>query len=470
MSQTHKDAGNEAFRNGNFEKAIEHFTAGIAEDARNHVLFSNRSACHASLKQWKDALCDAEECIRLKPEGWPKAYARLAAAQHGMGDIDQALATYEKCLEMDPTNESIKSSIDDIKASQEKKSEGNLFGSLFGPNTFAKIQTNPKLAPYLSDPDYVQKINQMIANPQQCLTMMGDQRIMQTMTELLGINATFTQPTEQQHAEQKPKAEPPKPAPTPVKKEEVVKEPSIIAKETGNKHYKNKEFDEALKCYDESIALDPSNGSVYLNRTSVLFEQGKMDECLKELDDLLCKYESKEINAPDFVLLAKILTRKGQVMQKDGKYDAAIELFQSALRENRNADTLKKLNLCEKEKKAAEAASYINPELGAEAKSRGNEFYKTNKYPEAIKEYTEAIKRNPQEHTTYSNRAAAYMKLGAYDDAVKDCEKSLEIEPTFVKAVVRLANCYYWRKEYHKAIQEYERGMKIEPWRHPVIF
>lgn len=36
--------GNAAFQAGNFEEAIQHFTAGIAVAPDNHVLFSNRSA------------------------------------------------------------------------------------------------------------------------------------------------------------------------------------------------------------------------------------------------------------------------------------------------------------------------------------------------------------------------------------------------------------------------------------------
>lgn len=41
--------GNAAFAAGDFDKAIEHFTAGIEVDATNHVLFSNRSAAQVHL-------------------------------------------------------------------------------------------------------------------------------------------------------------------------------------------------------------------------------------------------------------------------------------------------------------------------------------------------------------------------------------------------------------------------------------
>jgi len=150
-------------------------------------------------------------------------------------------------------------------------------------------------------------------------------------------------------------------------------------------------------------------------------------------------------------------------LEATGEYEAAMGVYHSALREHRNPQTLAKLQHCEAVKKRKETEDYLSPELGAEAKAQGSEYFRSSKFPEAVRAYTESVKRNPNDHTVYSNRAAAYMKLGAYDEAIKDCESCLEIDPGFVKAVVRLAHCYFWRKEYHKAAREYEKGLKLDP-------
>lgn len=66
-----KAKGNAAFQAGDFATAVQHFTKAIELSPSDAVLYSNRSGAYASLKQFENALNDAEMCVKLKPD-WAK--------------------------------------------------------------------------------------------------------------------------------------------------------------------------------------------------------------------------------------------------------------------------------------------------------------------------------------------------------------------------------------------------------------
>ena len=100
-----------------------------------------------------------------------------------------------------------------------------------------------------------------------------------------------------------------------------------------------------------------------------------------------------------------------------------------------------------------------------EWKERGNEAYKTQRYDEAIRCYTEAINTSTSSddsvHLLYANRAAALLAAGEYSRVKDDCEKCLELEPKFVKAYLRLATALYHLQKFDEAIAVISKGMAL---------
>ncbi|XP_015755225.1 PREDICTED: hsp70-Hsp90 organizing protein 3-like [Acropora digitifera] len=116
-----KNKGNSFLQTGDYAKAIECYTEAIALNPLEHVFYSNRSAAYAKDKNYEKALADARKCVELKPD-WGKGYSRLGAALSFLGRHAEAERAYTKGLQLDPTNEQLKSGLEEAKAQAARNS------------------------------------------------------------------------------------------------------------------------------------------------------------------------------------------------------------------------------------------------------------------------------------------------------------------------------------------------------------
>ena len=474
-AEEYKAQGNKHFAAKEFTEAIEAFSKAIeASPEPNHVLYSNRSGSYASLKNFKNALQDAEECVKIN-ESWAKGYNRVAAAHYGLGNFDDAKQQYEKALEIDSNNAMAK---DGLKSVENARSSRNAMpdmglGAIFSdPNLISKLKSNPKTAELMKDPELVQKVLQMQTNPQAGATnFLSDPRLMTIMASLMGIDMDMPEPPRQEkasepvtNADEDPAVEAPQESPkeTPAKEEsedvemEEVEEPvkdtkaeADAAKAEGNTLYKQRKFDEAIAAYDR--AWDLHHDVTYLNnRSAAEFEKGDYDAAIETCEKAI--EQGRELRA-DYKVVAKSFARLGNSFLKKDDLESAAKYFDKSLTEHRTPDILNKLRSTQREIKVREALSYIDPEKAEEARLQGKEYFTKSDWPNAVKAYTEMIKRAPEDVRGYSNRAAVLAKLLSFPDAVNDCNKAIEKDPSFIRAYIRKANAQLAMKEYSQALE-----------------
>ena len=231
-------------------------------------------------------------------------------------------------------------------------------------------------------------------------------------------------------------------------------------KQEGNDAYKKKDFDTALSKYGKAIDLDPNEITYYLNTAAVHFEMKNYTECVSTCNKAI---DVGRENRADFKHIAKALARMGNAYRKSGDLKNAKMAYEKALTEHRTPDYKLCLSEIEVELKKSEELAYVNPEIAEEEKLKGNNFFKSGDFSNAVKTYTEAIRRNPTDPKIYSNRAACFTKLMSFDLAIKDCDKCIELEPNFVKAYLRKAKAHQALSQASKAMTAYEKALEIDP-------
>lgn len=455
-----KAKGNEAFKAGKYQEAVQHFSEAIKLNPGDGILYSNRSGAYASMNMYQEALNDAVQCVSLKPD-WPKGYSRKGLALYKLGRMQEARTAYEEGLRIDPKNEVLVNGLREV----EYASDPEMMHLMAGMTHL--LSTNPKLQEHQrNDPSYSMKLCRILAglknNPAGIQHILSDPNpaireglmAYMSLAAQMGRQADMPEPPQPKEPE-KPK--PKEPEADPLTEEQ---KKSQEFKNEGNKLYKQKKFDEALEQYDKAIELDPSNLLLENNKAAVYLEMGEFEKCIETCTKAIeRRYDVKA----DFLVVSKIYNRLAACYTKMERYEDALAAYHKSLLEDNNRMTRTAIKEVERLKEKRDREAYIDPEKAEQHREKGNEYFKSFKFPEAKKEYDEAIRRNPRDAKLYTNRAAALTKLAEYPSAMTDCNKALEIDPSFVKAWARKGNLHVLLKEYNKAMEAYDKGLALDP-------
>ncbi|CAF1356875.1 unnamed protein product [Rotaria sordida] len=455
-----KSKADAAFSAGENDQAVNLYTQAINLDEKNYVLYSNRSAVYAKLNKYEDALKDAEKCIALKPD-FIQGYLRKGTALSFLNRYDDAIRIYEEGLKIDSNNQELLTDLENVRKYTNNKSIANEIGFFSNPQFIHQLVTNPKAQQLLQDPETA-KLMKLLQDQPNNTTLLTNPKVLKLIGTVLDVGtgnshgnqkamnvkkqtntSTTTTTNEQQNKTL-----------TPEQKQ------AEEQKEKGNEAYKKKDFETALNYYNKATELDPNNMIYYTNRAAVYFEQKRWDDCIKQCEKAI---DIGRENKADYKLIAKACVRIGNVKVQEKNYQEAIKYFNRSLLEYRNPDIIKRKEEIEKILKEQEQLAYFNPELSEQEKTKGNEFFQKADYPNALKHYTEAIKRNPSNARLYSNRAACFIKLMEFGLALKDSEEGIKIDPTFVECYLHKGHALMATKNFSQAMIVFKKVLETHP-------
>ncbi|KAM4828387.1 tetratricopeptide repeat protein 12 [Thomomys bottae] len=96
-----REKGNEAFSRGDYELAIEHYSAGLEKMKDMKVLYTNRAQAYSKLGDYRKVLVDCEWALKCD-ETYTKAYFHMGKAHLALKNYKEARECYQKILEINP--------------------------------------------------------------------------------------------------------------------------------------------------------------------------------------------------------------------------------------------------------------------------------------------------------------------------------------------------------------------------------
>jgi len=93
----------------------------------------------------------------------------------------------------------------------------------------------------------------------------------------------------------------------------------------------------------------------------------------------------------------------------------------------------------------------------------GADLHRQGRFEEAITDYDEAIRLDPQLALAYYNRGVAYQSMGQPQRAIQDYDEAIRLDPQYAPAYVNRGIIYRNLGQPQRAIQDYDEAIRLDP-------
>ena len=114
-------------------------------------------------------------------------------------------------------------------------------------------------------------------------------------------------------------------------------------------------------------------------------------------------------------------------------------------------------------RKATQLDRKQEPNLIAALQHRGMENTTQQQYPEAIADFSEALKLKPDDAGIYERRAYVEMKINASDKALADYSEAIKLKPSEVRYYLLRGYIYETKDDIKSSMADTEKVLKLDP-------
>lgn len=192
---------------------------------------------------------------------------------------------------------------------------------MFGEEGLKKISTDPLLIPYLSDPLFLEMVDDISVHPEHILKWQSNPKLERALMIILPMMMSSVPP----------KFAPAGPAPPPLDSAEA-------EKEKGNTFFRNGNYEMAIAHYNNAIKLDPDNIVYYSNKASALNKLQRFEDAMEAA---LLAVQNGQLHNASNEQMAKAYVKLAVAAMGTGRDKGAYTALQESLNWNHDDDVKK---------------------------------------------------------------------------------------------------------------------------------
>ena len=253
--------------------------------------------------------------------------------------------------------------------------------------------------------------------------------------------------------------------------------------------------EEALRRYDQAIALAPDLARAHFNRGTILLDRGDAQDALAAFAKAV-QYKPDSAGAhfnigsaharlaqheaaarayrralafkPEFVDAEVAL---GATLEELGQDEAAVESYRRALKikpdhteaHEKRVDLLKRLGRSSELAIAYRQMLELDPDNVDWLNNLGAVQRKQGLFKDAATSFRRALLASPEDALAHNNLGATFRSLGQLTDAAESYRRALEIQPNFIEAHHNLGNLLAELGQVKLSVSSYRQALAINP-------
>lgn len=231
-----------------------------------------------------------------------------------------------------------------------------------------------------------------------------------------------------------------------------------------------------LSFLNKEIYTDQNFTEAWLIKGTVLYKTGKYNSAIDAFDSAL-ETMPKEISKENIDIWKKsnsvnyryALKFKAFSLCKLGRYKEALDALDEisaiypADSEIQKHKTM--IHALKKEKLIRGTSDILEsyPKNSNTWERRGRDSYELGKYEEALKEFDKGLESNPKDADIWGNKGSAFYMLGRYEEALEAFNKSLEINPKNANAWSFKGSTLYKLNRPEEALKVFDKALQKNP-------